>query len=218
MTAVAAGLVLGLAGSFHCAAMCGPLVSLVAPVLGRRAATGLWYQVGRVGAYLVIGVMAGLTGAAARVAGFGRGMSLAAGGLMMAAALGFVLGSRTGAGAWWTGRLTKGLAAVGRLREVRPTMAAIAAGAINGALPCGLVYAAALAATTTGHPIHGAGVLTAFGLGTTPAMFGMWTAASRLPVSLRQRFRSVAPAALFVVGLLLVLRGITMVADAAHAH
>ena len=36
MTTLLAGLALGLAGSLHCVAMCGPLVGVMAPVFGRR--------------------------------------------------------------------------------------------------------------------------------------------------------------------------------------
>jgi sulfite exporter TauE/SafE len=216
MTAVLAGFLLGLAGSVHCAAMCGPLVGLVAPAFGRRITSGLWYQAGRIATYVMLGGLAGLTGAAARLAGAGRGVSIAAGLLMVATALGFVFGRQVRLGAWWTHRLTRALAGAGELRRSHPAMGAMGAGLINGALPCGLVYAAALAATTTGHPVQGAAVLLAFGLGTVPAMLGMWSAAAYLPAAVRQRLRVLTPAALLVVGVLLIMRGLTIAAAGPH--
>ena len=60
MNALAAGLALGIAGSLHCVAMCGPLVLAAAP-RGRRAA---WYHAGRWSVYVAMGVAAGALGGA----------------------------------------------------------------------------------------------------------------------------------------------------------
>ena len=53
-------------------------------------------------------------------------------------------------------------------------------GALNGLLPCGLVYIAAAAAAATLQPAHGALHMAAFGAGTLPIMFGLSAAAPRL--------------------------------------
>src|SRR5581483_7910193 len=73
---------LGLAGSLHCAGMCGPL-ALAAPgakgnplavVLGRVA-----YNVGRVVTYCLLGAAFGLAGRTLALIGIGRWLSLGAG-------------------------------------------------------------------------------------------------------------------------------------------
>jgi sulfite exporter TauE/SafE len=43
-------------------------------------------------------------------------------------------------------------------------------GALLGFLPCGLLYAALVAAASTHAPIQGAAAMLAFGLGTVPAL------------------------------------------------
>ena len=217
MTTVVAGFVLGLAGSLHCVAMCGPLVGVIAPVFGRRLAPAFWYQTGRVASYVAIGALAGLAGAAAGLAGFGRGLSIAAGLLMVLAALGLAARSFSRIGVWWTAQLSKVLRAVGHARVAHPTASALGAGLANGALPCGLVYAAGLAAATTNGPWEGAAVMLAFGAGTAPMMLGIWTSASRLPTAVRQRLRVLTPAALGIVGVMLLLRGVAQVAQQ-HSH
>ena len=216
MTTLAAGLLLGLAGSLHCAAMCGPLVGVVAPVFGRRSTPGLWYQAGRFGTYVAIGTLAGLAGAAAGLAGLGRGLSVAAGVLMLLTAMGQITSIRVPAGAWWTRQLTRLLGVVARARAAHPAASAMGAGVVNGALPCGPVYAAALLASTAAGPAGGAAVMLAFGLGTAPVMLGIWTTTTRVPAALRQRLRGVTPAALAVVGVILVLRGFAGAAQ--HMH
>jgi sulfite exporter TauE/SafE len=58
----------------------------------------------------------------------------------------------------------------------------------------------------------------AFGAGTLPAMLGMWATAARVPAVVRQRLRGFAPAALGVVGVLLVLRGLVVAGGGHHLH
>ena len=56
---------LGLLGSLHCAAMCGPLM-LALPVssggAGRFIAGRIFYQLGRITTYCLLGMVAGLIG------------------------------------------------------------------------------------------------------------------------------------------------------------
>ncbi len=217
MTTVIAGFVLGLAGSLHCAAMCGPLVGVIAPVFGRRMVPALWYQAGRVLSYVSIGTLAGLVGAAAGLTGLGRGLSIAAGVLMLLAALGLATRSFSRVGTWWTAQLSRVLRTVGRARVAFPRASVLGAGLANGALPCGLVYAAGLAAATSAGPLEGAAVMLAFGAGTAPMMLGLWTSAARLPAAVRQRLRALTPAALGIVGVLLVIRGVAAATGHSHA-
>lgn len=218
MTTLATGFVLGVIGSLHCVAMCGPLVGVVAPVFGRRLAPALWYQTGRVASYVAIGALAGLAGAVAGLAGFGRGLSIAAGILMLLAAMGLAAHSISRVGTWWTAQLSKVLRVVGHARAAYPAASALGAGLANGALPCGLVYAAGLAAATSAGPLEGAAVMLAFAAGTVPMMLGLWTSASRLPATIRQRLRVLTPAALAVVGILLVIRGVAAASGHGHLH
>jgi len=215
MTMLLAGLALGAAGSLHCVAMCGPLVGVMAPAFGRRWSAVLWYNTGRLFSYVLIGVAAGLVGATAHAAGAGRGLSIVAGALMVLTALGQLTRPQRLLGAWWTQRLSGVMAQLGHVRTRRPRVSAAVAGSLNGALPCGLVYTAALVAATARDPLHGAAVMVMFGLGTTPLMLAVWLSTASVPTAVRVRLRALAPVAVGLVGLLLLARGIS---DPAHAQ
>ena len=77
---------LGLAGSLHCAGMCGPLAMAV-PVLGRNRwavlASRLIYNLGRVVTYALLGLVFGLIGQTFALAGFQRWVSLVTGALIL---------------------------------------------------------------------------------------------------------------------------------------
>ncbi len=218
MTALLAGLVLGMAGSLHCVAMCGPLVGVMAPVFGRRWWPVFWYTVGRLAGYVAIGSVAGLAGLAVQAVGLGRGLSIAAGLVMVMSAIGqWASPQRLLGAAWLTRRLSGVVARLGHMRARRPRVSAMIAGGVNGALPCGLVYTAALAAATAREPLQGAAVMVMFGLGTAPAMMAVWLSTASVPSALRVRLRALAPVAVGLVGLLLIVRGVADSAKAQHA-
>ena len=66
---------LGLLGSLHCAAICGPLL-LALPVPSRSpagfVAGRLAYHLGRIAMYCTLGIVAGLVGKSLFLAGFQR--------------------------------------------------------------------------------------------------------------------------------------------------
>src|ERR1051325_3598973 len=74
-----------------------------------------------------------------------------------------------------------------------------AMGALNGLLPCGLVYVAAAGATATGNALAGAAYMACFGLGTWRGMLGLHLAGQRL-----------TRAAVWLMAVLLILRGLQL--------
>lgn len=201
MTPLVAGLLLGAAGSLHCLAMCGPLV------MAMRA--GALYHVARVATYVLAGLAAGLVGRALDLADLGRALSIAAGLLLLAMAAGragLPIGPRS------AGRLGGFIArlirAARRRTEGRPAAGALAAGALNALLPCGLVYAALAAAAAMGSPASSAGFMLAFGAGTVPALAALSVFARSMSGEMRGRLRLAVPIALAMVGVLLVARGV----------
>jgi sulfite exporter TauE/SafE len=85
-----------------------------------------------------------------------------------------------------------------------------AMGALNGLLPCGLVYVAAAGATATSHPLTGVAYMALFGLGTWPMMLGLHFAGQRLPLPPRLSLGSVTRAAVLLMAVLLILRGLEL--------
>jgi sulfite exporter TauE/SafE len=113
--------------------------------------------------------------------------------------------------------IARAMATVRRVARARPLSAAALAGGLNGLLPCGLVYAALTAAVSTGRPLAAATFMIAFGLATTPVLAAVWvmSRAPALPSQAARRF--LAPAAVALVGLLLIARGVAP-DSGAHRH
>jgi sulfite exporter TauE/SafE len=201
---------LGLAGSLHCAGMCGPLVLALAKTRPRtmRESTGrVCYHLGRVASYCLLGLMLGSLGHVVAPAGFQRWLSIVVGALLLA---GILVAAKVplAAPVWKCLTLLKG-SMRGLLQQNNLSSQAIL-GALNGLLPCGLVYVAAAGATATGHPLTGAAYMALFGLGTWPMMLGLHFAGQRLPLPPRFSLGSVTRAAVLLMAVLLILRGLEL--------
>jgi sulfite exporter TauE/SafE len=208
---IAAGLAFGFVGSAHCVGMCGPL-AMGLPGLGkaraRVVAERLIYNAGRVVSYTSLGVVFGAFGVIVALGGYQGWLSLGLGVLLLLAAFIPVLARRLErAPSGFVARVTKG---IGHLYRRGGAMAMLGVGVLNGLLPCGFVYAA-LAATATADSVgQAAGFMAAFGLGTIPAMLAMSLAGRAVPMTWRLRLQQVAPFALAILGILLVLRGLSL--------
>jgi len=203
----------GLAGSVHCAGMCGGIVAALstgapartipivpagagaAPPMAQAGELGLRvlaYNVGRIASYMAAGALAGgLAGGAASLARISQWQGIAyllANGMLVA--LGLYL---TG---WWQGLAR--VEAAGRVlwRHVHPLMKpllpmdtlpkAFALGSLWGWLPCGMVYSVLLTALLSGSAAGGAAVMLAFGLGTLPMLLALGLAGATLREALQR--------------------------------
>lgn len=174
----------GLAGSMHCIGMCGGFAcALGADPRGRAASwlRHLAYNTGRVATYCFIGAVVGQLGVllvghdgeTSAAAWAQRGLAMLAGALMIGIGAHFVAPRGRGGDplrAFGGERLARALRGVLRA----PGAAApLAFGALNGLLPCPLVYALAMQAAASGSALGGVLVMAAFGLGTFAAMLAM---------------------------------------------
>ncbi len=201
---------LGLAGSAHCAGMCGPL-ALALPTGGRRGWTLLpnraAYNAGRVTTYCLLGAVFGLVGRSLALAGVQRWVSLGLGVAILAGL--FVARARA---------LTMSIAlpvtwlksALGRLIQRQTLASQFAFGVLNGLLPCGLVYIACVGAAATGGFFSAVQYMLVFGLGTVPMMLALSLAGQMMPVGWRLRLQRLIPVCLAVVAVLLILRGLAL--------
>jgi uncharacterized protein len=202
---LAAAFILGLAGSLHCAGMCGPLV-LMTPVVGRTRgaflASRLLYHAGRISTYAAIGLIFGAVGESVAFAGFQRWLSIAAGVSML---LALIAAGPLKAQLWRMPLKLK--AAFGSFLR-QPSIASILGlGAINGLLPCGLVYMAGAASIAAGGALSSIWYMLAFGLGTLPVMLSISLARRRLDFMSRPWLQKLAPITAGIVALLLIARG-----------
>jgi len=188
----------GIFGAGHCLGMCGGISAALAFAVSDRSARYrffilLFYNVGRIVSYGVIGAIVG-------------GMSLWSG-TQLSEHLGFPL-LRSVAGlmlilmgcyvtGWW--KVLTHLERVGnvfwryiqgyaqQLFPVKSLSQAILLGMLWGWLPCGLVYTALAYALVQGDAAGGAAAMIAFGCGTLPAVLAGGLMGERLKVFLQGR-------------------------------
>jgi uncharacterized protein len=219
MTYFLAGLAVGLAGSVHCAAMCGPiLIAVNRPATGHSAHTRmLVYHAARLIVYAALGVAAGYTGHTAAAFGLGRAIAIVSGVLL-------VLGSVGVAASRWLHPISAAASSL----AIRTATAAAAVtrrwpvagyavmGCANGLLPCGLLYAALATAIALGSVAKSIAFMTGFGLGTVPVLLAVTISATSLPLLWRRRLRLAGPAVMIAAGTLLIARGVLPAAPAHH--
>jgi sulfite exporter TauE/SafE len=195
----------GLLGSLgHCLGMCGPLVMMVGVQLKRHdkpmLPSFLLYHLARATVYALLGAIVVSLVLGLGVILFGMGY------------LGWLpLGRVEGSAAWLNRMMGKALKQGG-------FVGVLGMGALNGLLPCGLVYSALLVAASTGGPLPGAVGMLVFGLGTVPALLVAGVGAGALSVPVRQAMGRVAGILIMIIGLQLGLRGLAALNVISHLH
>lgn len=221
----------GLLGGVHCVGMCGGIVGAFAVAAPRRSipihAEGaskhavaiidtaprvVAFNAGRIGSYMVAGIVAGLLGSVPVMINISS-VQTAAYWLanLMLVALGLTLMNV------WHG-LSR-LEVVGQViwRQLQPlirkllpvqrTSQAVALGGLWGWVPCGMVYSVLMTALLSGSALRGGFVMLAFGLGTLPLLLTMGIAGSSLqPFLQRQLVRSIAGLLVLSFGVLGLVR------------
>lgn len=201
---------LGLIGSLHCAGMCGPL-ALALPVTGGStlsfAAGRAAYNLGRVLTYCGLGVIFGLLGKTLLLAGIQRWVSISLGVLLLAGLFGSRKLALSRPVNRFVGWLKTRMAA--RLRQ-RSFSSLLMLGALNGLLPCGLVYVAGAGAVLSDSIAAGAAYMAAFGAGTVPMMLAIGWSGKLIPLSSRLKLLKALPVSVFLLATLLILRGLSL--------
>lgn len=201
------GLLLGFLGSAHCVGMCGP-IALTLPVRhlsGFQKISGiLLYNGGRITAYALLGMASGWLGQRFFVGGLQQWLSISLGALLLLMLLfQYVLHRQIPQLQYFQGKLKSVL---GRLLARQQFSTLYGIGFFNGLLPCGLVYLGITGAIATGDTWKGTLFMTAFGIGTVPAMAAV-TWFSQL---LRVHVKRFIPYAIGIMALLLIVRGMNL--------
>lgn len=205
--------VMGIFSSMHCIGMCGSIIgtltlSLDASVRSNKVRLAQFvfnYNLGRIASYTIAGGLAGLLSSVLTLTfenGLGYRLLQLASALTIAFAGFYIAGwfprfayiEKIGLFFW------KKLEPFGhKLIPVKTRRNAFLFGMVWGWLPCGLVYAALLLATTTGDIFKSAMTMLAFGFGTLPAVVGIGImTASLQKLSKNPRYRQ-------IVGVLMIL-------------
>lgn len=200
--------VLGLAGSFHCIGMCGP-IALALPL--NRKSTGsvltgiLAANTGRVITYTLLGFIIGSIGFSLQLFRVFQVLSVLFGIGLIAIAwrkqwLKRIEFRAPGFQHWVSRQMA-------RLLKQNGTSKLFGIGLLNGLLPCGMIFLALANALLAENPVGSAAAMAAFGLGTLPALLGVGFFAQSISQAFRNRLSRAFPYLLSVIGLLVILRG-----------
>jgi sulfite exporter TauE/SafE len=186
LLALGAALLAGLFGGVHCLAMCGGLaVGFAAPRDAAPLRHALLLNAGRVGGYVLAGVIVGGLGGALlgiiRVPGLATAMRALVGAILLLTAWRLLYPNRVPAFAKPGQALWRRLQplrdrALARAGAARP----VVLGLFWGWLPCGLSTTLLAAAWLQASALHGGLLMLAFGLGTLPLMTGLSWSGARL--------------------------------------
>lgn len=195
----------GLLGSMHCIGMCGGLVSAFFLKIGARGGIFPYisYHSARIMVYTLLGVIiASLGQALERSSAFGEIQVIM---LLFAGLLIIFMGlDMLGVLPW---RLPYDRVPVTRMKKLYkrvmdrgPVVGSFMGGALNGFIPCGLLYAVLISAAALGSSARGGLLLASFGAGTLPAMLSVSFVLGKIGTHARGLFFKMAAVVIMVMG------------------
>lgn len=204
---------MGFISSFHCVGMCGPLL-MALPVktmhVNKQTPAIVIYHAGRISIYMLFGLLTGMAGRRIYTAGLQHWVSISAGIIILA----FVLKQKFAKKLTWQpgtflfSAIQKNMR---RLWQKTSFSSFFLLGALNGLLPCGMVYFALAAALNFGTVSNSVLFMLAFGAATLPLLGIVHYAGNRfINIRARNTIRKSVPVLLGCVGVLLVLRGLNL--------
>lgn len=207
-------LTIGLIGSFHCIGMCGPIVvalrlkkhNLISKITGT-----VLYNSGRVLTYSLIGILFGLLGRGIHLAGFQQWTSILIGAAMIISVLfPYFFREKITIGNLFSGFASRLIIRLKKLFTNRTYFSLLMIGILNGLLPCGLVYVAVAGAINSGTVLSGALFMILFGIGTIPLLMIVTLASNSIGQQIRIKMLKVVPYFIFMLGVLFILRGMSL--------
>jgi len=190
---IAAGLLMGLASTPHCALMCGAPCAAIARSCGGQRSTQalLGWHAGRAAAYIGAGAVAatavGLIASWSAGSAFVRPLWTMLQAAVLVFGLALLLSGRM---PQWVNGASQGLVRAVPVHGPRAastgrgTRRAAMLGLGWIAMPCAVLYGALAVAALAAGPWEGAGVMAAFSLGSAPGLAGvpfLWARLSRMP-------------------------------------
>lgn len=207
-------LVVGLLTSLHCVAMCGG-INMSQCVGGSGTAAGikakvkpsLYYNLGRIVSYTVIGGLVGTLGSVISFSGWARGMIAILSGVFMV-----IMGlSMTGLFPWLN-KITPRLPRMFREKagSAGRGKGPFVVGLLNGLMPCGPLQAMQIYALGTGSFLVGALSMFFFSLGTLPLMFGLGAIVTMLGSKFTKNMLKISAVLVAVLGIIMLCRGLVL--------
>jgi hypothetical protein len=210
----------GFMGSFHCAGMCGPIaLTLPKKATGTALEGKIFYNVGRIITYSILGAIIGLFGRSLMLTGFQKTVSIVSG-VSIVLIAGIPLVSRKIQP--FNGLLYKLTSTIKKMfRKLLSSdsrFSLLAIGLANGILPCGFVYLALGASLAMGSVGGSMGYMALFGLGTAPMMLFLALSGQMLNFKFQRYIRLAVPYIALVMGVWLIFRGINYQPHSCCSH
>lgn len=201
-------LIMGLAGSLHCIAMCSPLVITVSKLHPTFAATRFIYNAGRIFVYGILGAIVGTAGwtlsFSSSIQNF---LSLLFGISLLFFAVSGVKNIRIPGLTFLLQKTSHGLKNIfARFLKQKNYASIFILGSLNGILPCGLTFIALTFCLTLNSPLLSFYFMLLFGVGTLPVMLGFTGLFQYVTHHFNITFKNITSTLLFVCGCLLIVR------------
>lgn len=199
---------LGLASSFHCMTMCGPIA--MALPLNRSSNMHLLSGVlsanfGRLITYTSLGLIFGVLGFSFGIYRFFQIASIFFGVALIILAWRRhwinKLEVRNSSLNNWTSKQ------MGKLLKKKGNLRLFGIGLLNGLLPCGMILLALASSLLAKTPWESGLGMTFFGLGTLPGMLSVAFLAQKMGQSFRGKLSNMYPYLVTIIGILIILRG-----------
>jgi len=206
--------VVGLLTSLHCVAMCGG-INLSQCVSSNGIDTGtaaklkpsLFYNLGRVTSYTMIGGIIGALGSVISFSGRAQGLVAILSGVFMVIMGISMTGLLPG-----LNRITPRLPRIFREKadSAKRGKGAFMVGLLNGFMPCGPLQVMQVYALGTGSFISGALSMFFFSLGTLPLMFGLGAMVTMLGSKFSKKMMKISAVLVVVLGIIMLSRGLAL--------
>jgi uncharacterized protein len=200
---------MGLAGSLHCAGMCGPIVWIMPFQMmnGYKKALAIFlYHLGRTSVYALMGLLLHSFSSLFHPQ-WQQYISVALGVLLLAIGIiSFIPGKKSISLPWGDAVKNK----LGSLIGNPSLPSFLYSGALNGLLPCGLVYMALSASATASSPLQAMALMYVFGAGTMPVLVALTLLKNKMQFLRAQHIKKLVPVVMLVFGCIFVLRGMNL--------
>lgn len=198
--------ILGLISSLHCVGMCGP-IALMLPYSNKAQILKetLTYNIGRVAMYSLQGLLFGFLSRGLAVIGFQQSLSVLFGLILIVFAI-FSFNVENKIANFFIFKYLNKKVHEAFSKILKNKNGFFLLGALNGVLPCGIVYWAIAASMLTFDAAGGALYMLIFGAGTMPLMVGTVVAGNYLKKSALRTFYQFIPFYQFALGVFLIWR------------
>lgn len=213
VTVIASLVITGFLGSIgHCTGMCGPLVIMMSRLIPEggppRIVSHFIYHGARITVYIILGGLAGYAGTLISLA---KPFNTITGTLSIILGIVIVILGLIYLGLfsprWSSGQNSWLTKTMGKAFKLGGTKGLILLGALNGLLPCGLVYSALLVAASTANPFYGMLAMLTFGLATIPVLIALGAGSAIIKLTTKTVFLRLAGILILLVGIQQIMRG-----------